>query len=69
MTDQPRSGLTSDEDRAVPLEPQELRNAVAFLVLSVTNDPDTAMESFVRWCMAHDDEIWAGAAVQHLDQA
>jgi hypothetical protein len=69
MTDQPRSGLTSDEDRVVALEPQELRDAVAFLMLNVTNEPATAMELFLRWCVAHDDEVRAGASAHHLDQA
>jgi hypothetical protein len=67
MTDQPRSGLTAGEG-AVALESEELRDAVAFLVLSVAHDPDAAMESFLGWCVAHGDEIRAEASTQHLDQ-
>jgi hypothetical protein len=41
------------------MEPVEVREPLAFLLLSVEADPAHAMQPFLEWCMEHREAIRA----------
>jgi hypothetical protein len=52
--------MTADD----PVVPLELREPLAFLLLSVEADPDHAMQPFLQWCTEHRDAIRAAAMTE-----
>jgi hypothetical protein len=49
--------MMADED----MEPVEVREPLAFLLLSVEADPANAMQPFLEWCLEHREAIRATA--------
>jgi hypothetical protein len=50
------------------LDRAEWHQTVAFLLLSVANDPDHAMEPFLQWCRAHSDQLRAMGQHPHTGE-